>query len=80
MLIPLSVSSRANIIHVVEEVIISRVNLTYTRKGNSNYREAKEYSFILVFNNISLYLFNIIYYNNIITSKVKAKGNKGIII
>ena len=65
---------------MIKEVILSYINLTYTKKSNNSYKEIKEYSFILIFNNISLYFFNIIYYNNIITNKIKAKGNKGIII
>ena len=80
MLIVLSASSRANVVYVVKEVIISYIDLTYARKGSSSHKKAEEYSFMLVSSSIPLCFSDIVCYDSIATSKIKAKGSKGVII
>ena len=80
MLIAPSASSRANVVYIVKEVIMSCVDLTYPRKGSGSRREAEECSFMLVSGSAPFCLSDIVCYNSIATSRVKAKGSKGVII
>jgi hypothetical protein len=80
MLIAPSASGRANVVHVVEEVIMSRVDLTHARKGSGSRREAEECSFMSVSGSAPLCLSDIVCCDSIATGRVKAKGSKGVII
>jgi hypothetical protein len=66
ILVLLSINNKANISNIIKEIIISYINLTYTRKSNSNSKKVNKYSFILILSNILFCFFNIISNNYII--------------